>query len=116
MKSADELQIADFSESRVWQYTNSDRRGELAVRPVKRVPVKNLSNKLVGAQVVLANGAAVWAIIGNVDASNPRSTEHFLTLSIEREGKWFELARYHDVDFEKRGAAAVGEVPGAGGG
>ena len=30
-------------------------------------------------------------------------TEHFLTLSIERNGHWFMLARYHDPDYDESG-------------
>jgi len=49
--------------------------------------------------VRLANGSQRWALIGNIDTGNPRSTEHFLILSIDRDGKWFTLARYHDFDY-----------------
>jgi len=63
----------------------------------------NLTGKLVGMQVVLANGTPVWALMGNVDASNPRLTAHFRTLSVERGGTWFHLARYHDFDANERG-------------
>jgi hypothetical protein len=49
----------------------------------------------------------VWAIIGNVSAGDPRSTEHFLTLSVERSGRWFFLPRYHDFDYGERGPEAL---------
>jgi hypothetical protein len=41
----------------VWQYANSDGVGEKFVRPVKKVPVKNSTGKLIRMQVRLANGA-----------------------------------------------------------
>src|SRR5262249_59029714 len=31
-----------------------------------------------------------------------RLTTHFLTLSVERDGRWFHVARYHDFDYEER--------------
>ena len=60
-----------------------------------------------GAQVRLASGSLVWALIGNFDVTIPRATQHFLTLSIERSGKWFHLARYHDVGFAAHGPEAL---------
>ena len=32
--------------------------------------------------------------VGNIDLTSTRRTQHFLTLSIESEGRWFHLARY----------------------
>jgi len=106
-KKIEELTVADLEAFPVWQYANSDQRGETAVRPVKRTPGKSLTGRFVGTQVRLANGAKVWALIGNVDASNPRLTQHFLTLSVFREGRWFTMARYHDFDANERGPEAL---------
>jgi len=39
---------------------------------------------------------------------------HFLTLSLERYGKWFHLARYHDPDREAHGPEALGRFLGLG--
>jgi hypothetical protein len=52
------------------------------------------------------------ALIGNYNVTNPRDTQHFLTLSIERGGEWFHLARYHDVDFTDRGPEALARFLG----
>jgi hypothetical protein len=82
---------------------NDDHSDDTTVRPVKRIPVANLTGKVVGVQAVLANGGRVWALLGNVDSSNPRFTQHFLTVSVERDGRWFHLARYHDYDRDQRG-------------
>jgi hypothetical protein len=62
---------------------------------------------IVGTEVRLANGNRVWALVGNVDTTNARLTEHFLTLSVERNGRWFALARYHDFDHTERGPEAL---------
>jgi len=107
-KRVEALTIADLEAFPVWQYTNSDEsRGETVVRPIKQIPVKNLNGRLVGTQVRLANDTVVWALIGNVDATNPRLTLHFLTLSIFHDDRWFTLARYHDFDRKERGPVAL---------
>jgi hypothetical protein len=103
MKPVDSLSTEDLRNHSVWQYVGDENGDETKVRPVKRVPVSNLTGKVVGVQVVLANGCSAWALLGNVDSSNPRLTEHFLTLSVERNGRWFHLARYHDFDRDQRG-------------
>jgi hypothetical protein len=87
-----------------------DRR--IWVRSVTVLPVSKVTGKIVGTPVLLASGREVWALIGNVDSTNPRLTEHFLTLSIEREGKWFHLARYHDCDYAERGPDALAQFLG----
>ena len=38
--------------------------------------------------------------------------EHFVTLSIERNGHWFGLARYHDADYRQRGPSALARFLG----
>jgi hypothetical protein len=112
VKHVDSLLVADLQAHPLWQYTNREGADETFVRPVKRVPSANLSGKVVGAQVVLACGRRVWALIGNVDATNARLTEHFLTLSVERNGRWFMLARYHDLDYAENGPAALSHFLG----
>jgi len=102
MKPVDGLTVADLRAHPVWEYT-SGGANETYVRPIKRIPVTSLTGKEVGTEVTLANGDRVWALIGNVDSANPRLTTHFLTLSVERDGSWFHLARYHDFDADKRG-------------
>ena len=80
---------------------------ESFVRSVRKVPVKSLSGKLAGLQVLLANGQPKWALIGNVDNLDPRMNAHFVTITIENHGKWFSLARYHDFDYTDRGPEAL---------
>jgi hypothetical protein len=106
-KLVESLEVADFMRNPVWEYINDDQLGETAVRPVEQVPTQNLNGRVVGVQVQLANGTPVWAVIGNVDTANSRSTEHFLTLSVERDGQWFTLSRYHDFDYSKNGPEAL---------
>jgi hypothetical protein len=112
VKPVESLTVADLKATSVWQYANRDTAGEMLVRAVKKVPVKNVTGKLIGTQVRFANGAQAWALIGNIDPRNPRLTEHFLTLSIEHAGRWFSLARYHDFDYADRGPEALSRFLG----
>jgi hypothetical protein len=107
-KRVEALTVEDIAGASVWQFTNNNERiGETAVRPIKTTPVKNLNGRLVATQVRLANGSNVWALIGNVDPTNPKLTQHFLTLSVEQNAKWFTMARYHDFDAGERGPQAL---------
>jgi len=103
MKPIASLDVADLQAHAVWQYANVDEANETLVRPVRRLPVARLSGRVVGTEVRLANGAYVWALLGNIDENNARLSERFLTLSVLREGQWFALARYHDFDYTENG-------------
>jgi hypothetical protein len=112
VKPADALTVDDLKAHPVWRFVNDDSIDETAVAPIKRVPVKRLEGKLVGTEVRLANGTARWALLGNLDTRNPRLTEHFRTISLERGGEWFHMARYHDYDYRERGPAALSRFLG----
>jgi hypothetical protein len=107
MKPIESLLPADLATSPVWRFVSSAGSDETWVQPVRRLPVSSLSGKMVATEVTLANGKRVWALIGNVDVNDPRLTQHFLTLSIERDGRWFRLARYHDHDYSTHGPEAL---------
>jgi hypothetical protein len=112
VKPVDSLTVADLQAFPVWQYTSREGADETYVRPVKRTPVASLTGKVVGTQATLANGDRIWALIGNVDPKNPRMTEHSLTLSVEHNGRWFTLARYHDFDVAESGPEALSQFLG----
>jgi hypothetical protein len=107
-KRVEALTVADLERFAVWKFTNSDEELQgMGVRPVRKTPVKSLDGCIIGTQVRLANGAFVWATLCNIDPVNPHSTQHFLTLSVCRDSRWFHLARYHDFDSNERGAQAL---------
>jgi hypothetical protein len=112
IKPAESLTVADFKAHPVWEFLNDDEIGETMTRPVEKLPVETLDNRLVGTRVRLANGSQVWALIGNVDVKNPRATQHFLALSIERGGEWFFLARYFDILSATEGPEALARFLG----
>jgi hypothetical protein len=111
-KRVEDIQIADFKEHPVWEFVNDDSLGETAVQRVESIPVPTLCGKVVGTMVQLANRRTVWATLGNINENDPRSTEQFLALSIERDGKWFHLSRYHDFDYDTRGPEALANFLG----
>ena len=111
-KNADMLTEKDFQAHPVWQFVDANDKGELSVRPVKALPSRNLDGKLVGCRVSFANGSTHFAMLGNINSENHRQTEHFLTLSIWKEGKWFHLSRYFDPDLRKRGPDALSKFVG----
>lgn len=112
IKPIEDLTDFDLKQYPIWQYVNDDRFGETMVRPVRKFPVVNFSNRVVGDYVNFSNGFKVLGLIGNVDVKNTKLTEHFLTLSILKEGTWYSLPRYHDFDYSERGPSALAEFLG----
>ncbi len=112
MKPIEALEVSDLQAHAVWQYANVDGTNETLVRPIKRLPVARLTGRVVGTRVKLADGACIWALLGNIDESNARLTEHFLTLSVFQDRRWFTLARYHDFDYGENGPDALARFLG----
>ncbi len=111
-KPIESIQSIDLQKSPVWEFVNRDRLGETVVRPIKRIPVRGLTGRVAGTKVSLSNGQKVWALLGNIVADNPKLTEHFITLSVEYNGKWFTLARYHDIDYSEHGPVELAKFLG----
>ena len=109
-KSIETLTITDLRKFPVWEFTNDER--EILVRSVKKTPVNHLRGRVVGTQVRLANGVTLWAILGNIDARDSTLNEHLLTLSVLRGNRRFSMARYHDIDREKRGPQQLAKFLG----
>jgi hypothetical protein len=105
MKPLSQLKVEDFEAFPVWQFETETSFDEPYLSPVTALPVSDLRNRIVGAKVRLHNGIDYWAILGNIHPSHASATQQFLTLSIEKSSKWFDLARYHDVDYSRRGPA-----------
>jgi hypothetical protein len=110
-KPVDKLLAEELDAFPVWEFATDEEgapeRDETWVRPVRTAHLRDLSGKLVGTFVTLANGTRQRAILGNVDLTNARSTQHFVTLSVESDGAWFHLARYHDLDYDVNGPAGL---------
>ena len=111
-KSIDELTENDFIQYRVWRFVNDDSNGELVVSAIKKLPVKDLSGKVVFAPVQIANGNTMYAMIGNIQIQNPELTKHFMTISLYKDNRWFHLARYHDPDYSSHGPSSLANFLG----
>ena len=104
-QSIEYITTGEIRDTPVWRYASKTRSDETELVPVRKLPCKNLNGRLVGTQVLLADGSLLWSFRGNIDTSNPGLTKHFITISIEKNGKWFHLARYHDYGFADRSPA-----------
>ena len=114
MKAVHKLVPSDLASHRVWEFADDikaelpDETDETYMRPVEELPVDSLSGRLASVLLTLANGHRLLAILGNIDLADPVSTEQFLTLTVfHPSGERFNLARYHDVDYERRGPVAL---------
>lgn len=111
-KPLENITVDEIQENPVWRFRSQRGHDDALLVPVKRIPCSDLTGKIVGTQVKLANGSLIWAFLGNIDPSNPRLTEHFVTISVHSGGKWFHLARYHDYDYDDRGPRQLAEFLG----
>ncbi len=104
-KPVADLTAEDLARSPVWEYDLDGEtrpgRDETWVVPVPDLPVTNLSNRVVGVALRLG-GLEVVGLLGNIDIDDPVATREFATLSVWRDGAWFHLARYFDIDRERR--------------
>jgi hypothetical protein len=103
MKKFSEITIDDYRRCPVWEYVPNSEDADIWLKEVRKRPARHLNNRIVGTRVTLRNGEKCWAIVGNISVNSKRATEQFLTLSVEKDSQWFNLARYHDVDYARRG-------------
>jgi len=108
-KFAEDIMPSDLSQHPVWEYTEDD--GSI-LRPIPILPVDSLLNCIVGTKLRLNMGKEVWGIISNLNTRSVKKNQHFLAVWIEQDGAWFELARYHDVDYCKRSPDKLAEFLG----
>ena len=102
------LRVEDLQIYAVWEFVSEhDGHNETWVKPVETLPVRHLNGRLAATPLEFADGSSAWALLGNIDTSNPKTTEHFVTISVERDGSWLHLARYFDHDYVERRPAAL---------
>jgi hypothetical protein len=114
-KPIDELTVADLERSPVWQY-DLDGEGdhdETWVRPVKSLPVTDLSSRVVGTVARLACGEGVFCLLGAISLDDTRRTRQFLGFTaFGKDGERFCLARYFDSDYDSHGPEALAKFWG----
>ena len=109
-RSFEEMTVEDLRRYPVWEFYSDEE--DQRVRPVEALPVKDLSCRILGTEVVLNNGSRVWAVLSNIELNNRLSTRHFITISLERDGKWFCLARYMDSGRTRFGPSQLADFLG----
>ncbi len=106
-RPVDELTPEDFEAHPVWEYDlhaeASPDRDETYMVPLRRYPVNDLGNRVIGTRITLNCGAQFPATLSNVSLRNARRTREFLFLSLWHNGQWIHLARYFDVDYDQQG-------------
>jgi hypothetical protein len=110
-KRASELCVSDIQKFPVWKYTYADEAtvDETVVAPVEDLPVFDLDNCIVGTLLQLNDGSKHWGTLSNVHLKDRRRTNQFLQLSFFLNNRKFYLARYFDVDFDRRSPAKLAE-------
>lgn len=103
----EKLTAKSFERFPVWEFCNDDAAGECLVSPVRRIPVSDAGNRLIGCQLQLADGSSLAGFVGNLSTKSIRANEEFLTFSFFVGKETFHLARYHDVDADTRGSTAL---------
>ncbi len=112
LKEMADIVPTDFQISPIWEYAlDREVEGESLVRPVLELPARTLDLRFVGTPVRLANDRILPAMVANVTANDPYRTRQFISLSLYK-SEWFGLARYHDVDIDQNGPAALAEFLG----
>jgi hypothetical protein len=105
------LQVSDLQRYPVWESV-IDTEPDVTVFPLTQLPVDSLSGRIVGTHVRLGCGQQTWSMILYTDTQDARKNEHFVQLDIERDGRWFFLSRYWDVDYERNGPQALAQFLG----
>jgi hypothetical protein len=100
---------SDLEQHPVWEAILDDEADEPSVFPIESLPVTNLDSRFAATRMRLANGKHLWTMLFNVDLTDSRKTEHLVHLRIERNGTWFWLARYWDVDIDRNGPYALAQ-------
>lgn len=114
-KPAENLSVDDLKKHPVWEWVlDTEPERDDLLQPVVELPVASLANRLVGTQVTLNNGTSHWAVLLNVSTASARQTRHFMTLWLEANGDWFELARYFDSEYRTRGPSQLAQFLGLG--
>ena len=82
-KTASKLQLEDFAESPVWEFTGDEIDNDFVVSPVYENPVSNMYGRFVGVRVFLANGAQCSCIVsalGNLAKNDVLSNALFVLI------------------------------------
>jgi hypothetical protein len=116
VKNLDDITVADFEAHPVWEmtleYEGDDGLDETACFPVEVLPVAQLADRIIGCQVVLANGSTVWARVYAECGDDERIEA--LRFAFEHNGRWKNLVpprRIGSESHDPRALAAFLDLP-----
>ena len=107
-----DLTRSDVLDYPIWRFTNRNPNDELEIESVDRRSFADLSGLIIAAKVEFADSSQQLALHQGVSLAGPTVNDHFLSLTFERDGVWFPLARYHDVAIENFGPNQLAEFVG----
>lgn len=95
-KPVAELTEDDLRRSPIWEYGTGNEskpgRDETWVRPVRRLPVRSLANRMAWTPIRLANGTATYGLVGNISLRHPRQTRNFIVITFFKDGRSFTFS------------------------
>ena len=110
-KSFGELTVEDLRRFPVWESDLANEgqpgRDETWVKPVKRLPVKSMANRVVGTMLRLANGSTLFGLLGNVSLNHVRKTRQFIDVTFFHGKRAFYFSHADYPVIKKTGAAAL---------
>ena len=106
---AENLAPHHFRKCPVWTFLNNDERGETLVKPLSKLPVRDLDGCLIGTQVTLVNGQRVDALMGNVESRDAKRTKLVISVTLFKGTEKFHLARCFDPDYDRCGPVALSQ-------
>jgi len=107
IKNMEALTPEDFIAHPVWEFAlDMEHVDEFAMRPVTKLPVNDLANRIVGTRVVLANGTKLWAGLSNVVLGDGNETRSILIPKFYVNDEWVPLDRPGDFKVEMYGPEA----------
>jgi hypothetical protein len=105
----EEIDSSLLADAPIWRYFEGASGAEIWAEPTGERTTEELSFKLIAVRVGLANGEQRWALLSNLSLNSALSNQHFLTVSVERDGRWFPLARYHDASWARHGPSGLAD-------
>lgn len=111
-KNFNDLCVNDILEHPIWRFTNNNPQDELEIEAIDGSNLTDLGGVTLSSKVTFADGSSQLALFQNVSLAGQKVNDHFLSLTIEKDGEWFPLARYHDVAFDRHGPLQLSSFVG----
>ena len=98
-----EITATELLTAPAWSYTPS-KDGRVWLKPVGSKRLRTFNNRMVTCQFHTPSGEAIWGLVEGIHPDLPLFSKHWRKAYLLRsDGKWFELARYHDYNWSTKG-------------